>query len=87
MIFSPYFLKQEKKNSKILQASFLMLEISKADSKTTIESSSIKLSKVARISNSSLCFKHIVMVKCNASLKNRCSQENDIHNYLKNGAM
>jgi hypothetical protein len=45
------------------------------------------LFKVDRISKISLSFKHIVMVKCNASLKNQCSQEKDIHNYMKNGAM
>jgi hypothetical protein len=86
-IFLSYFIKQEKKNSKILQASFLMFEISKVDSKATIESSSIKFFKVAKISKISLSFKHIVMVKCNASLKNWCSQEKENHNYLKNGAM
>jgi hypothetical protein len=64
-----------------------MLEISEAHSKTTIEPSSIKLFKVARISKISLSFKHIVMVKCNASLKSQCSQERGNHKYLKNGAM
>ncbi len=47
-----------------------MLKANKDNSKTTLESSSIKLTKVGEISTSFFNFKHIAIVECNASFNN-----------------
>jgi hypothetical protein len=48
-----------------------MLEANKDNSKVILESSSIQLTKVDGFVISSLNFKHIVMVECNASKSNQ----------------
>jgi hypothetical protein len=49
-----------------------MLEVNKDNSKAIPKSSSIKLTRVDGFVVSSLNFKHIVMVDCNALVSNKC---------------
>jgi hypothetical protein len=60
------FYLNKKKASKIAQASILMLEASKTNSKTTLELSLIKLAEANGFIMFFLNFKQIVMVDYNA---------------------
>ncbi len=65
-----YFFRKKRKDSNNLKTSFSMLEANKDNSKTTLESSSIKFTRVGEISTFSFNFKHIAIVECNASFNN-----------------
>ncbi len=62
-LFSSYFFKKKKKKSKTPQTFFLILEDKKPNSRATIDSSSITLSKEIEILDSFINFKQMEMVE------------------------
>lgn len=70
--FFPFILKKRKeKKSKTPKTFFLMLEISHVNSRATLASFSIMLSKEVKVSISSLNFKFMDMEKISASFNNQ----------------
>lgn len=72
MFFFSYFLKNEIKLSKTPHTFLLMLDASNDNSKVTIESSSIKSSKLDEIPFFKKSFKLIVIATFKASKSNQC---------------
>jgi hypothetical protein len=71
-LFPSYFLKNERKPSKMPHTFLLMLDVNNDNSWATIESSSIKSYKLNEILHSSLSFKLIKIVTFKASESDEC---------------
>jgi hypothetical protein len=67
------FLEKKGKIIKHHKLPFFMLEVSKTNSRTTLESSPGKLTWIGEFVISSLNFKHIVMANCNVLINNQLS--------------
>jgi hypothetical protein len=72
VLFPSYFLKNEKKPSKMPHTSLLMLDANNDNLWATTKSSSIKFYKLNEILNSPLNFRLIVIVTFKASESNQC---------------
>jgi hypothetical protein len=71
-LFLSYFLKNERKPSKMPHTFLLILDANNDNFWATIESSSIKSYKLNEIIDSSLSFKLIMIVTFKASESNQC---------------
>jgi hypothetical protein len=71
--FFSKFLRNERKESRTPQTSFLMLEVNKDNSRIIVESSSINWSKFCIIPTSSFNLEFIMMALFQASLNNQWS--------------
>jgi hypothetical protein len=69
--FPSHFLKKERKASKLPTISLLLLETKHVNLKTTLTSSSIKISKEVTISISFYTFRVMDMVEFNVSFNNQ----------------
>jgi len=72
VFLSSYFFKKERKLSKTLQTTFLMLEVKQINSSAKAKSSFIRVSRNGAFFYSFLIFKILKMAKWRASLNNQC---------------
>ncbi len=75
VLFSSYFLNNERKPYKTPHISLLMLNASNDNSWATTESLSIKSCKLSEILDSFLSFKLIVIITFKASKSNQCPRD------------
>jgi hypothetical protein len=69
--FSSYFFKKEIKDFNTIQTFFLLLKVKQINSRATLDSSFIKVSKEGTFLGSIFNFKLMDMAKLNASLNNQ----------------